>query len=319
LEKTLLVFLIARQALPLRGAAIAALLWSTYPFYVYISKQANSETPFAVLLFGALLLFLKDWRSGRPRMTAAAFAGLLLGFAALVRPLVLFLPGLLGLLLLWRPGPTGRRSRIAWMAVFTLCYGAVLAPWEIYVQQHTGQWIPVSTNGRHSMMDGMTFARIPQGSGQLLEVHPKVRALMNAVYDHHRELKTSGDIVRFFFQYAKQDPEAAARMLWLKITRVWYATNAQWYENWNIAVQIPYLLLVIAGFRLGWRDPENHHLFLMAAAVVAYFWVMAAVVLPILRYMVPGLALLMAPAAVTVDAAIRAIGGGKPGQRRLGS
>ena len=113
------------------------------------AMRGVSEGLFIPLLLGVCLLVLtRDGRS--PSLRRAALAGLLLGFAILVRSSALLLPLLLPLWLLWR-----RPRRESWRAALVLGVTScvVLVPWLVRneVVMHTSA---LSTNGGYTIWMG---------------------------------------------------------------------------------------------------------------------------------------------------------------------
>ena len=89
---TALLYDLARLVLGPRRALIAAVLWATCPFHLWFALQPNSEVPFFPLFFGALWLLQRARPASSWRTWLLVAGGVLLGCAALVRPIALFLP-----------------------------------------------------------------------------------------------------------------------------------------------------------------------------------------------------------------------------------
>ncbi len=275
-------------------AWLAALAWITYPPLLWLGKQPNSEMPFLVLFLAALV----GWsRCLAPRAGpgVALEAGLLLGLAALIRPagLAVAVPlALVTLLVHWLPG--GRRLRTALLIV--LGQLLVMAPWELFMHHHTGRWLPLSSGGRLSMLDGLTIAVKPGREGP--PVGADVKALMQEIDDHRRQLRTPIDVARFL---APRDKKTLLKLLAIKAARSWYATDSLRYEQLLLWMQALYLSLALAGAVVGWRQGGARRLLVVCAGLItAYFWGMTILVLSILRYMVPAMALQLILAALAV-------------------
>lgn len=297
----LFLFLTGELLFSRRVGLLAAILWTTYPFYLYLTKQPNPESPFLVFFAASVYAWARTLSGGDWRWAIAS--GLAAGCGTLIRPINLLLPALLAITVAAAGGQARRRSRILPAALLLAASFVPLLPWEIAVRQRTGEWILVSSNSAYSTFDGLTFALEPKGSGQLLEVDPEVRWLMQQVWDHRTELPTTGSMIRFVGSHLHEKPGAVIKLFLLKTTRAWYATQAQWHERVIAAIQVPYLLLI--GFGL-WRCwtlyPARRHDYLaLSILATAYWWGMAVLALPILRYMVPAFWLLLIPAAVFLE------------------
>ena len=300
----LLVLRVAESVFNQRVAIISALLWVTYLFNLWLVKQPNTEVPFILLLYSALWFFLRGINHGRP--ASFVTVGALLGAAALVRPIALFLPFVLVLLLLLQPSISlGRRFVGAFSIV--LMFLIVILPWEIKLKSETSHIVPLSTNGPSSMLDGLTFATKVGNEGDRAWVPNTVERLAEHVRENQRSLHTAGQVTEFMVAQARKDPVAVIEMGLMKILRCWYGTNAMWHERPTALIQAFYLLLAIPGIWLAQRRfPEKRFLLLSLLMVVIYFWAMTVMVLSILRYMVPAMGILLMFGAVSLDSAFTA-------------
>jgi len=130
------VALLARRASRCdRAALLAATGLALAPGQVLEPFRVLTETMFLLLLVvGVSLWSVRDDRSARRQI----LAGLVLGFAALVRPVVLGVPlALAGMEL------SSRRSARRWRAAaFLLAVAVPLLPWSVSLRRHTGSWAP---------------------------------------------------------------------------------------------------------------------------------------------------------------------------------
>ena len=285
-----------------RNASIAsALLCATYPFFLWLTKQPNSEIPFLIFFLPAMLLFLGTLHSEKLKYWHAFLAGILLGLASLVRPIAIALSIalILGLLVF---GPKWSRHQ---KAVFSgvLLFGNFLAvfPWELVARRNTGNWILLSTGGPPSIVDGLTFAVSPTNGHT--QVSPELRAFMEATEAQKEQLQSMGAIAKYLAQQVVSRPSAVTQLITLKIARAWYANDRQSLEHWILLLQIPYLVLAGCGLyktsRMGMLQRRFTGLILL---VVGYFWLMTIMSLSILRYMVPAMMMLMPIVALGADA-----------------
>jgi uncharacterized membrane protein len=86
-----LIFFIARSTFGSRVALLAALLWVTYPYNLRLSIQRYSEQPFLVVLLVIVSTLLQALESQRRRNGLGFGIGVLVGIAALLRPIALAL------------------------------------------------------------------------------------------------------------------------------------------------------------------------------------------------------------------------------------
>jgi hypothetical protein len=79
----------------------------------------------------------------------------------------------------------------------------------------------------------------------------------------------------------------------MKLVRAWYGTDSQRMERYILLIQAVYLaLLGWAAWMAWWKGGEKRRLAIIVLAVVATFWAMSVLALPLVRYMVPAIGLL---------------------------
>jgi 4-amino-4-deoxy-L-arabinose transferase-like glycosyltransferase len=141
---------IAGRLLSTRAGILCAWIIALWPTLIFYVTVLASEILFAFLITAAFDV----WSSGNRRtLVRGAFAGALLGAAALVRPLALLLPFVYAVSLAlsatdWR-NELKSQAKIAVAAVIALA--AVVAPWTLRNNALYGKPVLVSTNG------GITF------------------------------------------------------------------------------------------------------------------------------------------------------------------
>ena len=136
-------------------------------------------------------------------------------------------------------------------------------------------------------------------------VSPDILELMRRADARKDQVRTASGLVAFLAGEAVGHPVTFAKFMWMKVTRVWYATHEGYQETRTMALQGVFTLVALVGiWILRKQDAAT------AAGLVVftlYFWGMAALVLPLLRYMVPVTVVLMVPIGVAVLAAARRI------------
>jgi 4-amino-4-deoxy-L-arabinose transferase-like glycosyltransferase len=111
-----------------RVALVLAAGCCFYPSLLGFNNLLLTETLFTLLLLAFCLTFVTALQ--RQSLGWLAWAGVVLGLAALTRSVVWLLPPLLALFLLWA-WQTRVRSRLAAGAVLVLTFAATIAPWAI--------------------------------------------------------------------------------------------------------------------------------------------------------------------------------------------
>jgi 4-amino-4-deoxy-L-arabinose transferase-like glycosyltransferase len=292
-----LVYCLSRLIWPPALSLIPALAWMTYPFFLWLTKQPNSELPFIPTLYAGLYLF---WRAvlretGGPRAWALYLgAGALAGAAMLIRPVAIGLSLTLAVVVILC---TARRSPCTRLGNGSLIIlGSVLAvlPWEAAVYDRTGEIIPLSSGGGMTIHDGLTFLAIHKDYRQEVPVPEDVTALMLTIYERRTEMITAGGALAVALEEAGQAPGAFLKLMAIKVARSWYGNDSRIMEAPALAIQMVYLTLILWGSVYAWR--QGGALRRMNAGVwliVLYFWAMTILVVPLLRYMMPVMGLLM--------------------------
>jgi len=299
----ILVYGITATVFEQRVAVLAALLWSTYPFFLWLTKQPNSEIPFILFFFLAVYLFVRSMDFHRFAAWLGFAVGVSVGEASLIRPIALALSGAL-LLALWFCGRVWTpRQRVFFSALLLFGNVVVVFPWELWACEKTGHWILLSTNGPPSIVDGLTFVLKERGNGDTLSVSPEVRTLMQEVKDQSEQLESTRAIAAFLAKKFEKEPFTVMELILLKARRAWYANDTRSFEHWIVLLQVPYLLLAAVGAvvatKLGLRQRRLTLIVLMATG---YLWIMTIAGLSILRYMVPAMGLLMPFVSLTLVA-----------------
>ncbi len=291
-----LLYALARLVWPRPAALLVGGVWACYPFFLWITKQPNSEVPFIPVFFAALFVF---WLAvlRRPRAWPLyLLAGGLAGAAMLIRPAAVGLGMVMAILALLLARPVSRRARLGLAALLLLGNALVVAPWLGVVYAATGEIIPLSSGGTVTLKDGLTFLVVEKEYRQDVPVAADVAALQEAFQRRRPEMTSTGAVVAVVLDEARQAPLAFARFTFIKAARSWYGIDSRTFEGPTLAVQAAYLLLVVWGSaavflsRVPAAFDRPGDLRRMVAGnwlIVAYFWTMTMTVVPLLRYMLP--------------------------------
>ena len=293
-----LLYALARLVWPWPAAAAVGVVWAGYPFFLWLTKQPNSEVPFIPVFFAALFVF---WLAvlRRPRAWALyLLAGLLAGAAMLIRPSALGLGVALAALALWLARPARWPARLGLAAALLLGNALVVAPWLGLAQAETGALIPLSSGGTLTLRDGLTFLVDGKAYRNEVPLSDDVAALLGAYQSRRAEMTSTGALVGVVLDEAAQAPVAFLKFAALKASRSWYGNDSRVFEGPSLALQAVYLLLVLAGsgyIFLARATPgiaRRDDLRRMLAGhwlVAIYFWAMTMTAVPLLRYMLPAL------------------------------
>ncbi|HEV1995142.1 MAG TPA: glycosyltransferase family 39 protein [Candidatus Acidoferrum sp.] len=271
------VFLIAENVFARRAALLAALAWATYPPNVWLSVQPNSEIPYLPLYFLSVLAALRAIKEMNPKL--AVKAGVFVGLAALVRPIALTSAVFLAAgLVMFSPKEFRRRG----FASGALLFGAFLlmtAPWELCVYAKTGRSLPMFAKGSSVVTQGLTsvITDAPGKPPTPGEVSRSKRGVVGVLIDQ-----------------LKANPGPILKLLSLKLVRGWYGMYRSRRTNQILPVQLFYLLLAAIGLRRAIRDGRYNlpGIWLLLLSI-AGAWLTTVVTVPLLRYMIPQMPLVL--------------------------
>jgi 4-amino-4-deoxy-L-arabinose transferase-like glycosyltransferase len=307
-----LIFRMTSRAFGRPTAVVAALAWLTYPFYLWDTKQHSSEQPFFIVFLLLVDCLILGLGSEAPRRWRGLLAGVLVGIAALIRPVAVALSAPLCVLVLIIARRWTARGRLLFCACLVLGNLVAISPWEYYLWQKTGRFLPLSDNGPYSIWDGIALTRcITLYDGKPFPPIPDdVRSLMREVELREDAMsRSTGRIGSFLRDAAVERPLTAAKLYALKVVRCWYATFTVRFEKYSAAIQLPYVVLAAYGLAGAWRrGGPARDLALITVLIVLYFWAMTVLVVSVLRYMMPVMALLMVFVAAGVHSIASCLG-----------
>jgi len=293
------------------GASIALitwLLWATYIPGLVTFLHPNSEVPFMLFFFAAVWVFCLGVCREQASAESGFFAGMLLGAAALVRPIAVFLPFVfivVAVTLTFAAGkPEQRDTKVTSKLAAAVLLGFVLsiAPWELFIRAKTGQYILLSSNGPATMSEGLIFGLTAGSGGGEVSLSPHLREVMERANRERPEMRTDSAILRFVWNESVRNPGGVAELLLLKLRRPWYGMQSKSHEWSIIALQLPYLILGVCGLAFWLRaHRQNAAPVVFLCSLVVYFWAMACLVVPLLRYMVPTMAYVLTFVAVSLE------------------
>ncbi len=244
----LVLFFVARRFVPDHWALAAAAVLALDPAHAYYSMHLFSETPWTLMITFAILLYFRAEESGR-RLSFIT-QGIVLGLAALTRPIALVYPFFQAALVIFNP--TSRSPR-RWMALIPiLLMLATVLPWSLRNAARLGRFALISTQGGTTLYgaNNEVTAADPRLAGRWIipDMTPRVDEIKSAGGEVERDRAAS----RLGWEFARTHPGAMARLTWWKLIRLaqpWPGTpNAMF--NWAVALSyglmIPFLLVGLA-------------------------------------------------------------------------
>jgi hypothetical protein len=292
--------------LPPAPAWLPAIVWMAYPPGLWITKAPHPENPFITLLLLAVLLFVRlssvsDERS-KTVLLLALGCGLAAGAAMLIRAIGLPIPFLLAAsLLLLRFRAWGRRA-LAVAAALLVGSAVVVLPWELIAYRQLGEIIPLASSGSDGIEEALRRNFEPSHAGHSLAVPDDVRELSRRViestaFDEYGAVIVDREtlpLAKALLHEARRDPLAAFKLFAIKVARSLYGTSTQEprRERLLLLIQLPFLLLGLVGTGVALRQGgvrRDYAVVLLALA--SGFLALSVIAHPLMRYMLPVMAL----------------------------
>jgi hypothetical protein len=283
------VYFLARRLWRPEGAIIVALIWMTYPFYLWFIQQPNSELPYMVLVYGGLLLYSSDSAvSGRKSFLLFFCCGIMWGMAALVRPIGIGLSALGVVILLFLNKRTDIFHRILNSCALLAGMTLMVVPWIMWVYSVNSQFVPIMDSPSYIMYAGMTFAlsddyKYPE------RFSPDVLLFQQHIRDSYIKSEPFGTIL---LKEVGEHPLAALKFALIKLSRSWYGTQSGNFEEFALLIQLAYLALSILGSASLWRYKRVRYWIILYGLFICLTWGASTLVVSVLRYMAPMMALL---------------------------
>ncbi len=307
---SVMVAMIAFENFGARAGLAACFLWSTYPFHLWLSKQPSAEPLVSVLLAASVLAFSRWLSNGRGVLVWGSVCGAVAAFAALAKPFNIGLAAVFAILPWVCDVKCTRRTRAAFSATVLIAFSLSILPWEIWASRTAGHIIPLCTNGTATLLDGITF-----GTGRNKVQKPPalprpVELLAKDFAAHRKDLQSNSEVVTLLIAHTRRSPLPVALLFLTKAAVSWYGNDSHHHERWALLIQLFYLPLFTFGALVTRRGAREQRNFLfIATGITLYYWGMTTfVALPIVRYMVPAISLLMVLAGNAVGVIVAAFG-----------
>ena len=289
------------------GSAFTALSFATafalHPLFIHLGNNVNDEP---LLIFFVVTSFVALYQAiDRPSMGRFSLAGLLLGLAIFTKSTPILLPFVVtgAMFLVTRKMKANRVTH--WLA-YLLASIIVPLPWAYRNYVVFGHF-SFSTRGIGTNLwwgsDPRIFAtygKAQRVAANEIEIEMVTKGIQppaeNTVLDRERWR------LRMAVQQYKEllhQPGSLARILFLKATRTLYATEDRPSAHLPlILLQIPTILLAVYGTVRLWKRAETRVLAWLLVLYIGYYYSIVSAGMPMVRYFVPALPLLLAAAAV---------------------
>ena len=288
---TILVYLVMREIFDVEAALLSAILISLYPFSLYLTNSIASEPLFTFFLSGFVLCCVYAVRSIKWRYYSVA--GVLLGLATMTRGTTQFVPFMVPVLLILL-GKGWRDAAVPYLAL-CLSFGLVILPWTVRNYVVLNDIIPVATGGGIVVLMG--------SSEKFLTIDGKPEMYLSHVPpaggkpSQNDRFYTRAGLERHL-AHLQADPVDFVKFMAKKLARLWYATESGANHALILLSQLPIYLFALLG--VIFARMKGITLAWIPICMVAYFVVLHWLSLPLFRYMIPIMPLLIGLAAFAI-------------------
>lgn len=270
------------------AAWVSAVFFCSYPFVLWLTKQPASEVPFMTVFYASIYFFWLGIKKNKNIWFILVLCGVFAGLAMLIRGIAICTGIILFILFLIFKKNINLKSRLLLALIILFSNILVVFPWSVWAYAKTQQVILLGTNGVNSVRDGLTFAVETKNYRQNITVPADVLSLQTEFSDKTTSMTTFGNIAEIIKLHFQKDPRSVIKLFLIKIARSWYGTDSGKFETEIIMIQILYGIVIIFSCIGIWQIRSDHpELLIFVWSFIIYFWLMATIVLSILRYMVP--------------------------------
>lgn len=284
-------------------ALFASILYSSYPLGLYLLKQPNSEVIFNFLLAFFVLIFtiaLKNKKYLKGYLIY--FSGLILGMLFLTRYLSIYLPIFILIFLL-----IYYRSYILKMASKMLIgMLIVILPWQIYSGNLTENQ-PERDFSTGVFVVGLHWEiledRERSGASEFMS-----DGLINFMEKTHEKsklgyLSSKGEVLSYLIEESFESPTIIIELIFWKAARSLYAVNSSRYEVETFSINLVYciLLVVLLFNRKKYINEPEKKFIVFSVIVFLYFYLLTISAVPIVRYTLSGILLIIPLASLLAN------------------
>jgi 4-amino-4-deoxy-L-arabinose transferase-like glycosyltransferase len=238
------------------------LLFLFHPATIIVESRGGYELLFMALLVWFMVAFLRAVE--RERTHLYFLAGALLGGAVLVKSTPILFPiALLAYLLILERSRTRAYETLRNMAVLTAAMALVLSPWVVRNYRVSGRFIPTASVLGISAHSGQYICKHHAGEGgfhiadtmggaerQELATEMGYRfkpGYYQLFYSTADEIEFSQRLLNRVMDEYRRSPSLFLRCTLSNLCNFWFAGRTANTTHMNLVVQLPYLILAIAG------------------------------------------------------------------------
>lgn len=285
----LVIAALRRISSPL-GAALGGWLFAVNPILIDHTQLILTET-FFVLGATLLLYSLCQWRAhpAPNPLRAGLGSGVALAFTTLIRPGMLWVAPVLGVLSVFSRSLLAQ-ARLRWLAGYLVGVLALLAPWSAYNRVHYGSW-RLTVAGELYLLDmtGLAVARMQKPIHEMraiLEAEALAHMQQDGL-DPNRQIFERGRYYRATAQRYIQQHFSDFVYYWLRgMVFFWRSaagpnTGGAWIESavairlWFQVYHFAYMAALFLGLWFTWRTRQHRWWAILFVCTALYFTVSA--------------------------------------------
>lgn len=204
---------------PLHAVA-AGVIAAFYPFFIFWTAMFLTETLFIVLSVSSVYYIMKYLEAGGRGY--CVLGAILLGLAALTRPIVLTMPFFIGIVIY-----AYRRSLVKTLIelfVFCCIVAAVLAPWTMRNYRVFHAFIPVASQSGINLLAGMNSRVLEDVTAMGRYTYHELdefKEQLQGMDEAERDKAATAIVVNYYKQVLHERPLFLVRLLWEKFIQFW--------------------------------------------------------------------------------------------------
>ncbi len=298
---------------------IAPCLFLLHPGLLIAESRGGYEVLFIVLLLLFLWVLFRALDSGSALAYLAS--GLVLGTAMLVKSTLMFLPVfILGYLLIFERARTSTLSAIRNIILMLVAMALVMSPWVIRNYEVSGKFVPTASvfgvaafTGSH-ICKNLTLDKRMQAVDTEAANMLTDRAKAGGYHfkgDYYRYFYSVGEELEFNSKIWKEvrddylhSPLLFAKCATQNVFKFWFAGKSWTATGLNAILQVPYIVLAVAGAVIAYRKGDGRNIGLLVLFILYYMAVHVAVHAQA-RYSIPVIPVVSILAAIPLAALLR--------------
>jgi 4-amino-4-deoxy-L-arabinose transferase-like glycosyltransferase len=297
----ILIYLLGKHLYDIRVGLLAAFLLAIYPPSIHYAVRNLWDTSlFTCCLLLTILLFLK--LASHPGVKQGAYLGIVLGFTALVNPIIVATYPF-AFAWIYLKAETDRRTIIKTMSSMLIVYGLVISPWFVRNYVVFGQFAFIKSNFGNELYlgtKGDTIWGNKEGISGGGDVKSAFTETEQEFLKQANEVMRNGFLLRKAIAFIVEHPIRFTEQTLIRFSRFWtfMRLEQQWTAQISLAIYLMLLILAASGLLLSrakGQDVRLVLLFLLSLPLPYYF-----TVVHIFRYRYPIEPLLMIFASYTV-------------------